>query len=187
MEQLSIPSLRITRAIFWVGTYREWLEQVGPRNRTVHPLPLLTPITKHPSATTRSSPSIRIRKGRIWIGTFGGGLNLYHPETDSFTYYLEKDGLPNGVVYGILEDAHGDLWMSTNFGISRFNPETETFRNFDEGDGLQSNEFNSSAYAKGRNGEFYFGGINGLTVFQSVEYQRQSLRSPGDTYLAHPG
>ena len=104
-------------------------------------------------------------KGHLWIGTAGGGLNLYHPETDSFTYYLEKDGLPNGVVYGILEDEEGYLWMSTNFGISRFDPEKGTFRNFDAGDGLQSNEFNSGAYAKGRNGELYFGGIEGLTVF----------------------
>ena len=107
-------------------------------------------------------------KGRVWIGTAGGGLNLYHPETDSFTYYLEKDGLPNGVVYGILEDAQGYLWLSTNFGISRFDPETETFRNFDVGDGLQSNEFNSGAYAKGRGGELYFGGIDGLTVFHPL-------------------
>jgi ligand-binding sensor domain-containing protein/signal transduction histidine kinase len=104
-------------------------------------------------------------KGRLWIGTAGGGLNLYHPESDSFTYYLERDGLPNGVVYGILEDDQGMLWLSTNFGISRFDPETETFRNFDAGDGLQSNEFNSGAYAKGKYGELYFGGINGLTVF----------------------
>jgi signal transduction histidine kinase len=73
--------------------------------------------------------------------------------------------LPNGVVYGILEDPEGKLWLSTNFGISRFDPDSKTFRNFDAGDGLQSNEFNSGAYAKGPNGEFYFGGINGLTVF----------------------
>ena len=105
-------------------------------------------------------------KGRIWIGTGGGGLNLYQPETDTFTYYLERDGLPNGVVYGILEDTFGNLWMSTNYGISRFNPETKTFRNFDASDGLQSNEFNSGAYAAGPDGEFYFGGINGLTVFR---------------------
>lgn len=105
-------------------------------------------------------------KGRLWIGTAGGGLNLYHPETDTFSYYLEKDGLPNGVVYGILEDDNGFLWLSTNFGISRFDPQTETFRNFDADDGLQSNEFNSTAYAKGKKGEFYFGGINGLTIFQ---------------------
>ncbi len=104
-------------------------------------------------------------RGRIWVGTAGGGLNLYHPETDSFTYYLEKDGLPNGVVYGILEDTQGYLWMSTNFGISQFDPEMAVFQNFDAGDGLQSNEFNSGAYAKGSNGELYFGGIEGLTVF----------------------
>ncbi|HSG44383.1 MAG TPA: two-component regulator propeller domain-containing protein, partial [Anaerolineales bacterium] len=105
---------------------------------------------------------------RLWIGTGGGGLNLYHPETDSFSYFLEKDGLPNGVVYGILEDGLGYLWLSTNFGVSRFDPETSTFRNFDAGDGLQSNEFNSGAYAKGRDGEFYFGGINGLTIFHPL-------------------
>jgi ligand-binding sensor domain-containing protein/signal transduction histidine kinase len=105
------------------------------------------------------------REGNIWVGTGGGGLNLYHPEIDSFTYYMEKDGLPNGVVYGILEDSSGHIWMSTNFGISRFDPKTKTFRNFDAGDGLQSNEFNSGAYAKGSNGELYFGGIEGLTVF----------------------
>jgi signal transduction histidine kinase len=94
---------------------------------------------------------------------------LYDETTDSFTYYLEKDGLPNGVVHGILEDELGNLWLSTNFGISLFNPESRTFRNYDSGDGLQSNEFNPTAYAKGLNGELYFGGINGLTVFQPAE------------------
>lgn len=117
-------------------------------------------------------------KDRLWFGTDGGGLNLYHPETDSFTYYLEKDGLPNGVVYGILEDESGDLWMSTNFGISRFNPETKVFTNFDASDGLQSNEFNSSAYAKGKGGEFYFGGINGLTVFKPSDITDNSYAPP---------
>ena len=108
-------------------------------------------------------------KARIWIGTAGGGLNLYQPQTDSFVYFLERDGLPNGVVYGILEDENGYLWMSTNFGISRFDPETRTFRNYDSGDGLQSNEFNMGAFAKGKNGDFYFGGIEGLTIFNPLE------------------
>lgn len=108
-------------------------------------------------------------KDRLWVGTDGGGLSLYDPETNSFRYYLEKNGLANGVVYGILEDARGNLWLSTNFGLSRFNPETETFRNFDAGDGLQSNEFNQNAFAKGRQGELYFGGVNGLTVFDPAK------------------
>lgn len=108
-------------------------------------------------------------QNRIWVGTAGGGLNQYHPATDSFSYFLEKDGLPNGVVYGILEDDNGFLWMSTNFGISRFDPETNTFRNYDAGDGLQSNEFNMGAFAKSPTGEFYFGGIEGLTIFDPLK------------------
>lgn len=107
-------------------------------------------------------------QGRLWIGTNGGGLNLFDPATETFTYFLEKDGLPNGVVYGILEDDLGYLWLSTNFGISRFDPQNKTFRNFDAGDGLQSNQFNAAAFAKGREGEFYFGGVNGLTVFHPL-------------------
>jgi ligand-binding sensor domain-containing protein/signal transduction histidine kinase len=151
----------------WFGTFDDGLNKLDPVSGT------FTRYRFNPKdKTSISNDAIfsiyQDSKGRIWIGTGGGGLNLYHPETDSFTYYLEKDGLPNGVVYGILEDSEGNLWMSTNFGISRFDPETEVFRNFEEGDGLQSNEFNSGAYAKGSDGKFYFGGINGLTVFDPL-------------------
>ncbi|HXQ36481.1 MAG TPA: two-component regulator propeller domain-containing protein, partial [Anaerolineales bacterium] len=148
----------------WVGTAESGLNRLDPKTNTFTRY-------RHDSKDGRSISSDSIlsvyqdTKGRLWVGTGGGGLNLYHPETDTFTVYLEKDGLPNGFVYGILEDDQGHLWMSTNFGISRFDPETNTFRNFSADDGLQSNEFDSYAYAKGRDGEFYFGGINGLTVF----------------------
>jgi ligand-binding sensor domain-containing protein/signal transduction histidine kinase len=151
----------------WVGTWESGLNKFNPKTEE---------FTRYRydarNKETISSDVIlsiyQDTKGRLWIGTGGGGLNLYRPETDTFTYYLEKDGLPNGVVYGILEDSQGYLWVSTNFGISRFEPESRTFRNFDVGDGLQSNEFNSGAYAKGRAGELYFGGINGLTVFHPL-------------------
>ncbi len=85
---------------------------------------------------------------RLWVATAGGGLNRYDPQTNSFTYYNEKQGLPNNVVYGILEDSDGYLWLSTNFGLSQFDPQTETFRNYTASDGLQSNEFSRYAFAK---------------------------------------
>src|SRR5687768_12514255 len=152
----------------WVGTFEHGLNRLDPATGKITRY-------QHDASDQQSISSDSIlsiyqdSKDRVWIGTAGGGLNLYHPETDTFTYFLERDGLPNGVVYGILEDDLGRLWMSTNYGVSRFDPETETFKNFDAGDGLQSNEFNSSAYAKGKDGEFYFGGINGLTVFRPSE------------------
>ncbi len=69
-------------------------------------------------------------------------------------------------MFGILEDDHGNLWMSTNNGISKFDPRRESFRNYDESDGLQGNEFNQGAYARDpRTGEMYFGGGNGFNLF----------------------
>lgn len=102
---------------------------------------------------------------KLWIGTYQGGLNCLDITSGTFTYVTEKDGLPNNVIYGILPDYHGNLWMSTNKGISKFNPQTHTFRNYDKKDGLQENEFNQGAYYKARDGKMYFGGINGYNVF----------------------
>ena len=152
----------------WVGTLDDGLNKFNRATETFTHY-LHDPRDKKSLSNDSILSILQDTQGRLWIGTAGGGLNEYHPKTDSFTYFLEKDGLPNGVVYGILEDALGNLWMSTNFGLSRFDPQTQIFQNFDVGDGLQSNEFNSSAYAKGRDGELYFGGINGLTVFQPEE------------------
>lgn len=104
-------------------------------------------------------------KRRLWIGTSGEGLNYFDRENDQFIRFGMSDGLPNDTVYGILEDDSGNLWISTNKGISRFNPEERTFRNFDEKDGLQSNEFNQGAYLKLKSGELAFGGVNGLNIF----------------------
>jgi ligand-binding sensor domain-containing protein/signal transduction histidine kinase len=114
------------------------------------------------------------RHGILWIGTAGGGLNRYDPATDSFTAFTERDGLPNNVVYGILEDNAGALWLSTNYGLSRFDPETRIFRNFTASDGLQSNEFNMGAYAINSHGEIYLGGINGLNAFDPLEISSDS-------------
>lgn len=103
--------------------------------------------------------------GIIWIGTWGGGLNRFDRASGKFKYYTEKDGLANNAVYGILEDNQGNLWLSTNDGISKFNPRTETFRNFGVRDGLQSQEFNGGSYFKSSAGEMFFGGINGFNAF----------------------
>ena len=103
--------------------------------------------------------------GNLWIGTYGGGLNRWDPQRDNFTSLRTRDGLPNDVVYGILEDNQNNLWLSTNHGISRFSPATSQFRNYEMNDGLQDNEFNAGAYHIGHSGRFYFGGISGLNFF----------------------
>ncbi len=116
--------------------------------------------------------------GSIWIGTYGSGLDKYDPITDEFTHFRVSDGLPNNVVYGILEDQLGNLWLSTNVGISQFDPVKETFKNFDVSDGLQSNEFNAGAYLLDREGMMFFGGINGLTSFLPEDIRDTTYMPP---------
>jgi ligand-binding sensor domain-containing protein/signal transduction histidine kinase len=102
---------------------------------------------------------------QMWLGTWGGGLCMLDLNDSTFISYDKDDGLPNNVIYGILEDANGNLWMSTNAGISVFDRKKETFYNFDYLDGLQGNEFNTNAFFKSKNGKMYFGGTGGLTFF----------------------
>ena len=103
--------------------------------------------------------------GNLWIGTNGGGLDQFDFTSQSFRHYSVKDGLPNDIIYGILEDKQGNLWLSSNMGLSRFDAEAESFRNYDIDDGLQSNEFNTGAFYKSWTGEMFFGGISGLNAF----------------------
>ncbi|MBK8492731.1 MAG: hypothetical protein IPL49_18055 [Saprospirales bacterium] len=105
----------------------------------------------------------------LWVGTNGGGLNRLDRETDEFIHYTQEDGLPNSVIYGILSDTHGDLWVSTNQGISRVQldetREPADFHNFNRDDGLPGDEFNTIAYYKNEKGELFFGGIDGFVWF----------------------
>jgi len=109
-------------------------------------------------------------KHRIWVGT-NKGFNLLNRENNTFTRFSIKDGLPNDMVYQIIEDNDttggrcGNLWISTNKGLSMFDPNTRKFKNFDVHDGLQSNEFNAGAAYKMKNGYLLFGGVNGFNMF----------------------
>ncbi len=111
-------------------------------------------------------------KGYLWLGTYGGGLNRFDPESGHVEHYTEKEGLPNNVVYGVLGDEKGNLWMSTNRGICRFDKEKEEFTVFEKSDGLQSDEFNIGAYHRSDSGEIFFGGINGLNAFHPSRLEK---------------
>jgi signal transduction histidine kinase/ligand-binding sensor domain-containing protein len=105
--------------------------------------------------------------GILWLGMGnGGGLNRFDTRTETATHIMKKDGLGDNMVYGILEDGEGTLWMSTNGGISNFDPDTRQFRNYGLDDGLMALEYNQNAYAKGPGGVLYFGSGEGFTAFE---------------------
>lgn len=108
-------------------------------------------------------------QGNLWIGTYGKGLDKFNPQTGKFTHFTHIIPLSTAVIYGILEDESGILWMSTNNGIVKFNPATDEIKQFSIEDGLQSNEFNGNSYFKSSGGEIFFGGQYGLNSFFPVD------------------
>ncbi|MBK7631163.1 MAG: SpoIIE family protein phosphatase [Ignavibacteriales bacterium] len=125
-------------------------------------------------STSLSHPNVmnfyEDKNGYVWVATYGGGLNRFDPKTEKFLRFTqENSSLPNNGVYGSLPDEMGNLWISTNNGITKFSPNTFQFRNYSVDDGLQSEEFNGGAFYKAQNGEMFFGGIRGYNSFYPSE------------------
>lgn len=122
---------------------------------------------------TTVSCLVQDRGGTLWVGTYGGGLDRLDATTGRFSHLTEAHGLPNNVVYGILQDSTDLLWVSTNRGVASFDPTAATgaqFRSYSTRDGLQGLEFNTGAYLRLRDGRLVFGGIGGLNVFRPEEW-----------------
>ncbi len=153
-----------SRDRIWVGTWQDGLFCVDPS---------LKKITRYPpgneSADRLSSGKISaIREsvsGGIWVGTHSGGLNFLNPATGKITRYSTQNGLPNDVVFSVLENRQDDVWISTLNGLVRLTPSTGKTRVYTENDGLVSTQFNWHGGYKTRDGRFCFGGINGFVLF----------------------
>lgn len=111
----------------------------------------------------------------LWIGTNGRGFNRFEKQTGKCTRYSDKDGLPNNTVFGILNDDFGNLWMSTNKGISCFITQQKSFRNFTTEDGLPGNEFVRGQFLKSKSGLMFFGGVNGIVWFNPADLLKSAL------------
>ncbi len=114
--------------------------------------------------------------GTLWIGTSGGGL--FRMRGGRLSSVTARQGLYDDVVFAILDDGAGNLWMSCNRGIFRVaRQELEDFfagkrsavtsAAYGEADGMKSAEcnggFQPSAW-RGRDGRLWFATIRGVAV-----------------------
>lgn len=165
------------RSIYQGPDQRLWVCTGNGLNQYLYEKDAFIPYRHDPTdSTSLSNHEVRCvyqdTKGRLWVGT-SSGLNLAEQKAGtqqlSFKHFFERDGLPNDIIYGILEDQSGNLWISTNRGISCFNPEQKSFRNYDFDNGLQNDEFNQNSCFQNREGELFFGGINGFNIFDPAK------------------
>ena len=117
-------------------------------------------------------------RGRLWMGTVSGGLNLYHPDSDSFTHFMQEDGLPSNTIYGILEDQQGRLWISTMDQLVVFDYEMSQFQVVDEDNGIWADEFSRGHFRDIAANELYFGTTEGLYLLKPGDFSRNEHVPP---------
>ena len=101
----------------------------------------------------------------MWLAT-GEGLVCF-PSARNFDYqvFQRKEGLPNTHIRAISEDKNGNIWASTNTGISCYITSKKCFYTYDHSNNIPQGSFISGCVTKDHNGLIYFGSINGLCFF----------------------
>lgn len=74
-------------------------------------------------------------RGDLWVGTYGGGLNRFNRETESFTRYPHEPGqtgsLGGDTVNAMFEDSKQRFWVGTlRNGLYLMDRDTGTFKPF---------------------------------------------------------
>jgi signal transduction histidine kinase len=102
--------------------------------------------------------------GEIWAGA-QTGLYRFNLTTGSARVYTDSDGLASSAISCVLEDTHGDIWMSTTEGVSRLLVASDRFRNHSVEDGLPGRDLSGwGACSRSRGGGLYFGGFAGAVA-----------------------
>jgi len=170
-DTINIFRLRRDGNIIWAGCNYSYLLRYDLETGASNCISILNGITNIEDICTGDD-------GSLWIATLGTGVCRYDPATDEKRFYTTSSGLSNNTTYSLLKDHTGNIWVSTNHGISVINPVSGLIRAFSESDGLRIHEFNSDASWITDDGRFVFGGVGG-----AVEFKPDQLM--GDQVVAH--
>lgn len=162
--------------VLWASTF-DGLNRLEPRSGKVF-------VFRNDKGNPNSLSNDRVlssyedRNGALWIGTMGGGLNRYDRKTGIIKRYGKEEGLNDNVIYDIIEDQKGFLWLTSNKGLIRMNPKDNTFIDYDINDGVQSHEFNLGAACLLDDGSIAVGGMNGFNLFNPATIRFNSQPPP---------
>ncbi|UOG77556.1 ATP-binding protein (plasmid) [Hymenobacter tibetensis] len=164
-EDKLLPVNNYIRAIEEDSNGNIWIGSAGSGIAVYHPVD--EQFTIYNAARTglaldRVNTFGRDHHGVMWIGTTGDGLFQFDTRSSKLTAFPKQKGLPDGFVHKIVEDGEGNLWISTNQGISRLDTKQNKFTHYSSDNGLQGKAFLNNSGFRSSNGSLFFGGIAGF-------------------------
>ena len=155
---------------FWVGLRPGGLERFDrAHDRFEH----FTARADDPASLSNNTVThlMQDSRGALWIGTQGGGLNRLLGGSEAaprFEVIDSKNGLPADAIGSVVEDASGQLWLSTTVGISRLDPATRHVVNFGGREGALAEGYFINAWTRLSDGRIVFAGPTGATLFDPL-------------------
>lgn len=147
--------------VLWVGTESNGLFKISLKGKIIAHYHINSKL----SLSNNSILSLLEINDQLLIGTFGGGINLLNLKQNSFQIIDKQVGLCDNNVVSILPVDDKIVMAATYNGLSKINLEALDIQNYFEKDGISDNEFNYTSAYKSEDGQFYFGGLNGITKF----------------------
>lgn len=108
--------------------------------------------------------------GVFWLATNGEGLYRWNKKANTFQQFNIASGFPSDVLYRIEPDEYDNLWISSDYGLTRFNKKTFAINTYTTADGITNNEFNRTSSFKAKDGQLYFGGLDGIIAFNPKDF-----------------
>ncbi|MFH1118303.1 MAG: two-component regulator propeller domain-containing protein [Bacteroidota bacterium] len=121
------------------------------------------------------------RNGYLWAGSSNGIYSLLPVTSDSVkaTGMIVESDLSSTSIHTIQPDMAGNLWVTTNQGLSLIDIGRKNVRSFNANDGLINFEYSDGASYFDRNtGRLYVGGTMGVDIIQTDSIQFSSYFPP---------
>ena len=110
------------------------------------------------------------RQGRLWLSASGDGLVQVEPgdgETEpKFYVFNTSNGLVNNLVQSVVDTPDGNLWISTQQGVTAWNARKKLFENYMFSRNPMGNVYNENSAVCLDDGRVVLGGNYGLTIIQ---------------------
>ena len=110
------------------------------------------------------------RQGRLWLSASGDGLVQVEPgdgETEpKFHVFNTSNGLVNNLVQSVGDTPDGNLWISTQQGVTAWNARKKSFENYMFSRNPMGNVYNENSAVCLDDGRVVLGGNYGLTIIQ---------------------
>lgn len=110
------------------------------------------------------------RQGRLWLSASGDGLVQVEQgdgETEpKFHVFNTSNGLVNNLVQSVVDTPDGNLWVSTQQGVTAWNARKKSFENYMFSRNPMGNVYNENSAVCLDDGRVVLGGNYGLTIIQ---------------------